>query len=138
MSPGAVIHSDVPLPLFFEGFKRITSSGVINGRSICSTLALMWLAIGARRDPEKLKLAFCTVLVPVIFDSSSAVSYWFGAYATRTWQFETMLSLGPYSSTIWRMTVIDDEGRRHSMDVQAESVYDAAHVFVSSAKSQQE
>ena len=35
------------------------------------------------------------------------------------------------------VTVTDDEGRRHSMDVQAESVYDAAHIFVSSAKSQQ-
>ncbi len=35
------------------------------------------------------------------------------------------------------VTVTDDEGRRHSMDVQAESVYDAAHIYVSSAKSQQ-
>ena len=35
------------------------------------------------------------------------------------------------------VTVTDDEGRRHSMDVQAESVYDAAHTFVSSAKSQE-
>src|SRR3954464_15882787 len=35
------------------------------------------------------------------------------------------------------VTVTDDEGRRHSMDVQAESVYDAAHISDSSAKSQQ-
>ena len=33
---------------------------------------------------EKLKLAFCTVVVPVIFERSSAVSTWFGANAIRT------------------------------------------------------
>ena len=51
-------------------------------------------------------MAFCTVLLPVIFESSSAVSYWLGAYATLTWQFETMLSFGPYSSTICRMSCV--------------------------------
>lgn len=35
------------------------------------------------------------------------------------------------------VTVMDGEGRRHSRDVQAESVYDAAHIFVSSSKNQQ-
>jgi hypothetical protein len=28
---------------------------------------------GEDREPEKLKLAFCTVVVPVIFESNSAV-----------------------------------------------------------------
>ena len=31
------------------------------------------------REPEKLKLAFCTVAVPVILESSSAVSTWLGS-----------------------------------------------------------
>src|SRR5689334_16030745 len=35
------------------------------------------------------------------------------------------------------VTVVDPDGRRHSMDVQADSLYDAAHIFVTSAKSQQ-
>ena len=36
------------------------------------------------------------------------------------------------------MTVTHNETRRHSMDVQAESVYNAAHIFVSSAKKSQQ
>jgi hypothetical protein len=32
------------------------------------------------------------------------------------------------------VTVIDQEGRRHSLDVQASSTYDAAHLFVVHAK----
>jgi hypothetical protein len=35
------------------------------------------------------------------------------------------------------VTVIDPDGKRHSMDVQADSTYDAAHVYVATAKSQQ-
>ena len=38
------------------------------------------------RDPEKLNDAFRMVCVPVILLRSSAVSYWLGAKATRTWQ----------------------------------------------------
>ena len=71
------------------------SSGVINGRSTWSTLAFTCDITGENREPEKLKLAFCTVAVPVIFERSSAVSTWFGANAMRTWQFETMLSFWP-------------------------------------------
>jgi hypothetical protein len=32
------------------------------------------------------------------------------------------------------VTVMDDEGRRHSVDVQAYSTFDAAHLFVTHAK----
>jgi hypothetical protein len=32
------------------------------------------------------------------------------------------------------VTVVDPEGRRHSVDVLAESTYDAAHLFVVEAK----
>ncbi len=34
------------------------------------------------------------------------------------------------------MTVTDEKGQRHSLDIQAESTYDAAHIYVSTAKSQ--
>jgi hypothetical protein len=34
------------------------------------------------------------------------------------------------------VTVIDEKGQRHSLDIQAESTYDAAHIYVSTAKSQ--
>ena len=34
------------------------------------------------------------------------------------------------------VTVIDAKGQRHSLDIQAESTYDAAHLYVSAAKSQ--
>src|SRR5688500_6765924 len=34
------------------------------------------------------------------------------------------------------VTVVDARGERHSMDIQAESTYDAAHLYVSSARSQ--
>ena len=34
------------------------------------------------------------------------------------------------------VTVIDEKGQRHSLDIQAESTYDAAHIYVSAAKSQ--
>ena len=34
------------------------------------------------------------------------------------------------------VTVIDEKGQRHSLDIQAESTYDAAHLYVSAAKSQ--
>jgi hypothetical protein len=33
-----------------------------------------------------------------------------------------------------RVTVTDDKGRRHSLDVQACSTYDAAHLYVAHAK----
>ena len=32
------------------------------------------------------------------------------------------------------MTVVDPDGRRHSLDVLADSTYDAAHLFVVEAK----
>jgi hypothetical protein len=35
------------------------------------------------------------------------------------------------------VTVTDAEGRRHSMDLKAESSYDAAHLYVTTAKSQE-
>ena len=35
------------------------------------------------------------------------------------------------------VTVVDADGRRHSIDVQADSLYDAAHMYVCTAKSQQ-
>jgi hypothetical protein len=35
------------------------------------------------------------------------------------------------------VTVTDAGGQRHSMDLQAESVYDAAHLYVTAARSQQ-
>jgi hypothetical protein len=34
------------------------------------------------------------------------------------------------------VTVIDGEGRRHSLDVRASSTYDAAHLYVVHAKTQ--
>jgi len=34
------------------------------------------------------------------------------------------------------VTVVDEKGERHSLDIQAESTYDAAHIYVSTAKSQ--
>ncbi len=34
------------------------------------------------------------------------------------------------------VTVTDEKGQRHSLDIQAESTFDAAHLYVSSAKSQ--
>jgi hypothetical protein len=34
------------------------------------------------------------------------------------------------------VTVVDEKGQRHSLDIQAESTYDAAHIYVSAAKSQ--
>jgi hypothetical protein len=34
------------------------------------------------------------------------------------------------------VTVTDAEGRRHSVDVQAVSTYDAAHIYVTHAKAQ--
>jgi hypothetical protein len=47
-----------------------------------------------------------------------------------------------YSPTIkvmgrWcTVTVTDEKGQRHSLDIQAESTFDAAHLYVSAAKSQ--
>jgi len=32
------------------------------------------------------------------------------------------------------VTVTDQQGRRHSLDVQATSIYDAAHIYVTHAK----
>jgi hypothetical protein len=32
------------------------------------------------------------------------------------------------------VTVLDGEGRRHSLDLQADSTYDAAHIFVCHGK----
>ena len=32
------------------------------------------------------------------------------------------------------VTVIDDQGRRHSLDLQASSLYDAAHIYVCHVK----
>jgi len=40
-------------PRFLGGRKRITSSGVISGLWILSTLALTWLMTGAKREPLK-------------------------------------------------------------------------------------
>ena len=91
---------------FFGGRKRMISSGVMSGRSISSMCVLMWSRTGDMREPEKLNEAFRMVCVPVILLRSSAVSYWLGAKATRTWQLLTMLSLRPYSSTIWRMSCV--------------------------------
>ena len=34
------------------------------------------------------------------------------------------------------VTLVDEKGQRHSLDIQAESTYDAAHIYVSTAKSQ--
>lgn len=34
------------------------------------------------------------------------------------------------------VTVTDEEGRRHSLDVRASSTYDAAHLYVTHAKTQ--
>lgn len=34
------------------------------------------------------------------------------------------------------VTVVDEKGQRHSLDIQAESTCDAAHLYVSAAKSQ--
>jgi type IV secretion system protein VirB9 len=65
-----------------------------NAETATSVIVLKPQAPGLDK-PEKLKLAFCTVAVPVIFERSSAVSTWFGANAIRTWQFETMLSFWP-------------------------------------------
>ena len=36
------------------------------------------------------------------------------------------------------VTVIDADGRRHSLDVRASSTYDAAHLYVTHAKSQKQ
>ncbi len=36
------------------------------------------------------------------------------------------------------VTLLDKDGRRHSLDVNAESSYDAAHLYVTHAKSQAE
>ena len=36
------------------------------------------------------------------------------------------------------MTVIDADGRRHSLDVRASSTYDAAHLYVTHAKAQKQ
>ena len=71
------------------------SSGVMSGRSISSMCVLMRSRTGDMREPEKLKEAFRIVCVPVILLRSSAVSYWLGAKAMRTWQLLTMLSLAP-------------------------------------------
>jgi hypothetical protein len=34
------------------------------------------------------------------------------------------------------VTVADEDGRRHSLDVQASSTFDAAHLYVAHAKKQ--
>jgi hypothetical protein len=36
------------------------------------------------------------------------------------------------------VTVTDEEGRRHSLDVRASSTYDAAHLYVTEAKARPE
>ena len=50
--------------------------------------------MGDMREPENVKEAFLIVWTPAILLSNSAVSYWLGAKATRTWQLLTMLSFG--------------------------------------------
>src|SRR6266550_7687839 len=92
ISPGAMIFSWCPVLSFFGGRKRMISSGVMSGRFISSIWVVTLLRTGDMRDPEKLNDAFRIVCVPVILLRSSAVSYWLGAKATRTWQLLTMLS----------------------------------------------
>src|SRR5215469_1694999 len=106
MSPAAMIFSFSRVAFFLGGGRRSTSSGVIRGRSISTTLWLTWFGMGDMREPENEKDAFLMVWMPAILLSNSAVSYWFGAKATRTWQLLTMLSYGPYSSTIWRTSCV--------------------------------
>src|SRR4051812_23098249 len=46
----------------------------------------------------------------------------------------------PYNALVAKwvtVTVVEPDGKRYSMDVQAESTYDAAHLYVTTAKSQQ-
>ena len=47
--------------------------------------------------------------------------------------YGTMLVMPKWAT----VTVIDAAGRRHSMDVQADSSYDACHLYLTSAKSQE-
>jgi hypothetical protein len=66
---------------------------------------------------------------------------WNGTTSVRQsgWWFFIFAFYSPLSYTVYEMrwctvTVTDAEGRRHSVDVQATSSFDAAHLFVVEAK----
>ena len=48
------------------------------------------------RLPVYVRVSRWTVIVPAMSEITLAVSTLFAAYATRTWQFETMDSSRPY------------------------------------------
>ena len=76
----------------------IHSSGVSSGRENSWIVSFTWLKTKLKRLPDVPTTLFTTVAVPVIFESSSAVSMRFGAYATFMWQFDTIASCCPYAA----------------------------------------
>src|SRR4029077_8834872 len=65
---------------------------------------------------------------------------WIGPGGRSIWQPLPMFALSsPTIKVMGRwctVTVTDEKGQRHSLDIQAESTFDAAHIYVSTAKSQ--
>ena len=78
-----------------QGERPFDVQGVISGRCDSSSDSITCESHGASRFPLYMRRALRTVMMPAISERSRAVSTLLGAKATRTWQFETMLSFVP-------------------------------------------